>query len=117
LYQGDFLEEFYGDWCRSRRELLREKYVTGLVSLAHHYTQLQERERAVDLYQSVLKKDDLREEVYRALMTLYSQLGDRAAAIRTYRRCAQVLGDELGVTPTPETLALYDRIVHEPRAE
>jgi LuxR family maltose regulon positive regulatory protein len=62
-----------------------------------------------------LKKDNLREEIYRELMALYFQMGDRTAAIQTYRRCAQVLEDELGVTPMSETLALYDRIVDEPR--
>jgi ATP/maltotriose-dependent transcriptional regulator MalT len=114
LYRGDFLQEFYSDWCQTRRESLREKYVSGLTLLAHHHEHLKEREKAVELYRSALKEDGLREETYRALMTLYWEMGDRAAAVQTYRRCAQALGDELGVTPMPETLALYERILHSP---
>lgn len=113
LYQGDFLEEFYGDWCRERRESLKEKYAAAGMLLANHYARRGDSVQAIDLYQSILKNDELREEVYRSLMTLYWQNGDRAAAIRTYRRCAQVLGDELGVTPMPATLELYERIIEE----
>jgi LuxR family maltose regulon positive regulatory protein len=115
LYQGDLLQEFYSDWCQSRREGLREKYLGALRGLAQHHARGGEYEPAIELCRSALKKDNLREEIYRELMALYFQMGDRTAAIQTYRRCAQVLEDELGVTPMSETLALYDRIVDEPR--
>ncbi len=114
LYHGDFLEEFYGDWCQSRREALREAYIAGLMSLAQHHARDGEYERAIELCQSALKRDNLREEIYRELMALYFQMGDRTAAIQTYRRCAQVLEDGLGISPMPATLVLYDRILREP---
>jgi predicted ATPase len=37
-------------------------------------------------------------------------VGDRAAALREYGRCATVLERELGVEPLPETVALYEAV-------
>ena len=38
LYRGDYLEEFYSDWCQQERERLAERYLTATMVLAalHH---------------------------------------------------------------------------------
>jgi hypothetical protein len=43
-------------------------------------------------------------------MRALAAAGDRAGALTQYRRCAQVLAEELGVAPDPATTAVYDRI-------
>jgi len=40
-------------------------------------------------------------------MQAYAAMGDRAAALRHFERLAQQLQDEIGVSPTNETVALY----------
>lgn len=52
-----------------------------------------------------------REEVRRLKMRLLAPDGQRRAALKQYDACAWVLMDELGVPPTAETNALYDRIL------
>jgi predicted ATPase len=41
---------------------------------------------------------------------LYARSGQRAAALRQYAECERVLGEELGVPPSPETVELYEAI-------
>ena len=110
LYRGDFLEQFYSDWCHARREQLREKHLAALTRLAEYHARMGQARAALGLYQTALAQDNAREEVYRALMELFANSGDRTAAIQVYRQCVQVLRDELGVPPMPETVAVYERI-------
>ena len=44
------------------------------------------------------------------MMRLYYLLGDRAEALRQYERCAAALDEELGISPSKGTQALYKQI-------
>ena len=50
------------------------------------------------------------EAAHRRLMRLYLSSGDRAGALHAYEACRAALDAELQVTPTPETVALAERI-------
>jgi len=116
LYQGDFLEECYSDWAMGIRTRLRQKYLNTLVALAQLYERHGDVNQAMQYYQTVLEKDRDREEIYRAVMRLQFKQGDRIGAVRTYRRCAQVLRDELNVpNPSQETEELYRVICADKR--
>ena len=54
--------------------------------------------------------DPLHEPAHRALMILYAQAGQPAAALRQYENCVRLLDDELGVPPDPATTALAEAI-------
>ena len=43
-------------------------------------------------------------------MRAHFEAGDRAEALRTYRRCEQLLANELGVAPHPDTVDLLHEI-------
>jgi hypothetical protein len=57
-----------------------------------------------------LELDPLHEPAHRALIRLYSEQGDRAAALAQYRECVRTLSRELGVPPLEETTRLYEAI-------
>lgn len=65
---------------------------------------------AVALYERLLALDMLCEPFYRALMRCQLQLGERSEALRSFRRCRELLSRVLGTQPTAETLALYGTI-------
>jgi ATP/maltotriose-dependent transcriptional regulator MalT len=111
LYRGDYLEGVYHDWCVLERERLRGRYLAALETLARLYADRKDLHRAIELYQRLLVQDPYREPAHQALMRCYFRLGDRAAAIRQYQACANVLREELGLDPTPETEALYLQII------
>ena len=69
-----------------------------------HYTEVIERANRV------VAADPLRESAYRLLMKAHTAMGDRAVAMRDYRRCAEVLRRELGEEPMPETQELAAQI-------
>lgn len=48
-----------------------------------------------------------RESGYQQLMRAHAALGNRAEALRTYHWCRELMADELGVSPSPETEAVY----------
>lgn len=54
--------------------------------------------------------DPLHEPAHRALMTLYAQAGQPAAALRQYESCVRLLDDELGVPPDAATTTLAETI-------
>ncbi|MBI5033338.1 MAG: tetratricopeptide repeat protein [Chloroflexi bacterium] len=116
LYQGEFLEECYSDWAMSIRTRLRQKYLNALVVLAQLFERHGDMHKAMQYYQTLLEKDRDREEIYREVMRLQFKQGDRVGAVRTYRRCAQVLRDELNVpNPSQETQDLYRMICEDVR--
>jgi hypothetical protein len=102
LYQGDYLEGIYSDWCTLERERLREQYLAALGTLAGLCADQGDLARAIELYQRLLTHDPYQEGVHRAVMHCYYRLGDRAAAIRQYQICVRILQTELGLNPARE---------------
>ena len=111
LYRGDYLEEFYSDWCERERERLRERYMAGAMSLADLHFGRGDVDASIGVCQSLLARDRYQERAYRRLMRCYSEVGDRAAAIKTYRQCVELLREDLGLDPMPETEELYRQVL------
>ena len=98
MYPGDLLPEaLYEEWTQARREELRSLYRRLLFTS-------EQWERLVEL-------DRTDEAAYRELMRAALRTGARHAAIRWYGRLRTVLEHELGVLPSPETIALYEECV------
>ena len=111
LYRGDFLEGFYDDWCLEVRYRLEGMYLEALERLMTALEALNQPEAALRWGEQLLAHDPLREDVYRAVIQLHVRLGNRAEALHHARRCRAVLRSELGVDPTPETVALCDELL------
>jgi LuxR family maltose regulon positive regulatory protein len=111
LYRGDYLEGLEGEWCVAERGRLRGRFQSALEALAGLYADRGELPRAVELYRRILAQDPYQEIAHRELMSCYYRLGDRAAAIRQYRTCVEILREDLGLSPAPDTEAMYLRII------
>jgi len=110
LYQADLLEGFYQEWVLQERERLRCLYLASLRYLMQYYQYQGNNEKSLEYGLKILRLEPLREEVQREVMCLYHDSGQRALAIRQYKLCCQVLDAELGISPMPETQALYLQI-------
>jgi DNA-binding SARP family transcriptional activator len=117
LYRGDFLAGFhvhkapaFEEWVVVERERLHLSALQALHALAHHYAARGEDARASAYAARMLELEPIREDAQRLMMSLLARSGQRAAALRQYRACRQVLADELGIEPDPATQALYERI-------
>jgi DNA-binding SARP family transcriptional activator len=112
LYRGTYLEGIYADWCALERQRLRERYLNALEALAGLRASQGRFQRAVEDYQQLVAEDPYREPAHRELMRCFYRLGDRAAAIRQYQACVEILRDDLGLSPEPDTETLYLQIIN-----
>ncbi|GAB4108587.1 MAG: AAA family ATPase [Roseiflexaceae bacterium] len=124
LYRGEFLQGFslpdapaYDDWIAAQRARFQQLRAAGLSALAALHEQRRDYRAALAALETALASDPLQEEVQRAVMRLHYLAGDRVGAIRRYEQLRELLDDELGVPPMPETRALYDAIVTDKLAE
>lgn len=117
LYRGSFLDGFgledsapFEDWAQVVREQLQRQCLAALVQLAEHYEQHGDLAKACQYAWNQIDLAPWQEETHRRLMRLLALSGQRGAALAQYETCRHVLKQELGVEPSPETVALYERI-------
>ena len=117
LYRGDYLvEDLYEDWTMVERERLANAYMDMLGRLAVHYVETGQLQECIRACYRVLEKDRCHEDSYRLLMRCYVLLGLRGRALRQYRLCEKTIGQEYGMPPSPETLALYRTLLRHKSA-
>ena len=117
LYRDDFLAGFspldapgFDEWQFFEAEALRRELASALERLVHGYTVQGTYDEAIPYARRWLALDRLHEPAHRALMELYAHTDQRAAALRQYQVCVDILEDELGIGPAAETTALFKEI-------
>jgi predicted ATPase/DNA-binding SARP family transcriptional activator len=116
LYRSSFLQGFgldsapFEDWVQVVREQLQRQCLAALEQLAEHYEQLGDLSKACDFAWKQVDLAPWQEEAHQRLMRLLALSGQRSAALAQYETCRHLLQQELGVAPSAETVALYERI-------
>lgn len=118
LYRGEFLQGLslpdsvaFDDWVALTRERLHRQAVETLAALADHHEARGELVQAQPYARRQVALEPWREEAHRQLMRLLAHSGQRTAALAQYERCREALAGELGLSPAPETVRLYERIL------
>jgi DNA-binding SARP family transcriptional activator len=118
LYVGGFLEGVFvreswrlEEWTAVTRERLQQHAIQTRSQLAYTYFYRREYAPAIQHTQALLALDPLREGSHRLLIRLLARDGQLNAAIQQYEQCRAILDDELGVSPSPQTRALYERLL------
>jgi DNA-binding SARP family transcriptional activator/tetratricopeptide (TPR) repeat protein len=109
-YRGDFLAGYYDDWLFPERERLRDQLLEMLERLVEGYKGRGNYQMALTYARRLASEDSLREEAHREVMRLCHVLGRSAEALQQYDICRQVLAEELGAEPSPETEGLAAEI-------
>lgn len=107
IYIGDLMESSYEDWLLYERERYRIDYLNALNKLMVYHGLNGNYEQGLFYGEEILSRDCTREKVHRQMMWLYSLADNRNAAIRQYKRCKEILRDELGIRPMLETQKIY----------
>ncbi len=117
LYRGPFLDDFdlrdaplFEEWVRLQQEHYRQMAMDGLYRLSALQTEARLFSEGIDTLNRLLKLEPWMEEAHRQLMLLLAVSGQRSAALSQYETCAALLSEELGVDPSAETIALYQKI-------
>ncbi len=97
-------------WLAQRREARRALARRGDEDRIEALEAAGDLAAALPLAQALLEADPLSEDAHRRVMRLHYLRGDRAAALLAFDRCEQLLKHEVGVAPSPQTLALLAAI-------
>jgi ABC-type oligopeptide transport system substrate-binding subunit/DNA-binding SARP family transcriptional activator/Mrp family chromosome partitioning ATPase len=110
LYRGDFMDGFYHEWVIDERFRLEALFMEALARLMVGLEARGESDQALAVALRLLQRDPLREEAHRLAMRAFCRLGQRNAALAQYRRCCEIVKEELGTDPMVETTELYEEI-------
>jgi LuxR family transcriptional regulator, maltose regulon positive regulatory protein len=114
LYGGTFLAAEHDIASITKtRDRLHAKFQRAVLHLGQLHERADRLDSAAAVYRRGLEEDTLYEEFHRRLMYCEWQIGNRAEAIRTYRRCRDLLASSLSVKPSQKTEALYRTIMAE----
>jgi DNA-binding SARP family transcriptional activator len=114
LYRGAFLAREHNIPCIvNARDRLAAKFQRLVLRAGKQQERAQDWEAAAHMYRRGLEQDNTHEEFYRGLMSCQFQLGERVEAIKTYKRCRDLLSINLQTRPSAETEALYRRLTTE----
>lgn len=117
LYRGEFLQGVligdsaaFEEWVTIQREHYRQRVVTALDILTRHSAGRGKYDEAERYARRQIDLEPYLEEAHRALMDSLARSGKRSAALKQYETCRRVLAQELGIEPSAETNALYERL-------
>lgn len=118
LYRDGLLpEDRYEDWAVAAREGLQADWLSLVEEFAGTLEAGGDLNGAARAVQRLLAADPVREDAHVWLMRLYALAGRRDEARRQYARLREVLAEELGVEPSPETQRHFEEISSEQTAE
>lgn len=122
LYQGDFLRGVFvpdasselENWIDRTRVRLRN----GALEAARNTIEKAEAEgRDQDALNAAFRAHEIApddQSIIRKLLELMHRAGDKAGALRLYENFARRLQDEVGVSPEPSTVAMYEGLRRAP---
>jgi DNA-binding SARP family transcriptional activator len=106
-----FLPGESADWVLGVQRELQGITRRGYTCLSWVWAVRGDGELATRMAEAALEADLLHEPCWRNLMTVHARFGNRADAVRTFERCRELLGDELGVAPDGETVRLCEQLL------
>ncbi|MEJ2086641.1 MAG: AAA family ATPase, partial [Acidobacteriota bacterium] len=110
FYSGDLLPACYDDWVLDERAKLRAEAHGAFVRLTEEAAGRGDHAATVEHAQRVIDLEPTDEAAVRMQMEAHLALGDRAAALRSYHRHAELLEHDLGVAPGEAIEAVYEQL-------
>ena len=106
-----FLAREEAPWIEAERTRLRALLSRGLQVLSAVSAENNEPELALQYAGEIIALEPFRETGYQHLMRLHAAMGNRGEALRVFSRLRELLRDELGTSPSPQTDAVYREIL------
>jgi LuxR family maltose regulon positive regulatory protein len=112
FYRGDFLPSLDTEWLQPRRETLRETYIDALFGLGGCMRARGDFRAALLTFKRALSLEPYREDIHRAIMMCYADLGEKKRVKTHLRQLQDLLRQELATRPSPETVALVATLLN-----
>jgi DNA-binding SARP family transcriptional activator len=110
VYGGDLLPGFYESWVVLERERLRSAFEHVIQRLLDLLIEKGSWLEIIEWGERWIALGHAPEPAYRALMIAHRGLGDSSGVAAVYQRCRDTLREELGVEPSEQTRAMYERL-------
>src|SRR5262249_10102081 len=104
-----------GAWVEEKRRELADIRERALSVLADACLRSGAAREAATWAEELIALSPFREAGYRRLMEAHATAGNRAEALRVYEQCRQLLAEELGAYPSPETESIYRALLEPPQ--
>jgi SARP family transcriptional regulator, regulator of embCAB operon len=98
-------------WVAALRGRIRAVRVRAVDVLAQVYLARADHPLAVTMARELIDLEPYREAGYRHLMHAHAASGDRAEAVRVYGGLRELLREDLGVDPDPETQRVFGQVI------
>jgi YVTN family beta-propeller protein len=115
LARRPFLSGEDGTWVEQKRRDLADIRERALSVLADACLRSGDAREAAKWAEELIALSPFREVGYRRLMEAHVVAGNRAEALRVYEQCRQLLAEELGAYPSPETDSIYRALLEAPQ--
>ena len=100
----------FSAWLAQQRVRCHERTRLDFIAQCEAAERLGNYADSLECAQELLLLNPLSEDAHRRVVRLHYLCGDRALALLAFDRCEQVLKDEVGATPSGETIALLATI-------
>lgn len=100
----------FDDWQRSQQQQLSQALRDALDRLVGYFIEKEDYKAAIEHAQHRLALDTFDEASHRQLMQLYGWSGQQGLALRQFEQCTALLANELGISPSAETVGLMGAI-------
>lgn len=111
VYDGDLLPGFYEPWVVLERQRLEAVFEHKMELLLERLIAAQRWTATIGAAERWIALGAAPEPAFRALMTAHAHLGHTSHVQAAYDRCRDSLSEALDLEPSPETDALYRRLV------
>jgi DNA-binding SARP family transcriptional activator len=100
----------FATWLEQQRQRRRNRMRQSLAELAQMAEDARDWDDALSHARELLAFEPVSEAAHRRIIRLHYLAGDRAAALLAFDRCEQLLKNEVGASPSGETLTLLATI-------
>jgi DNA-binding SARP family transcriptional activator len=114
VLDAPLLPDLDREWVDELRRAMYLLLLRAFEALATTAMTVGELGEAIEASERAIAFEPLRESAYRCLMLAHRRAGRRGEALRVYERIRLQLADELGVSPSPETQAVYLALLDVP---
>lgn len=113
IAKRSFLPGESGSWVEAKRREVDDLCLRAMDAYAEIGLRILQPELSIQICEEILGREPYRESGYQRLMLAHAARGSRAEALQVFHRCRDLLRDELGVDPSPETESVYLKLLRD----
>lgn len=110
VYEGELLPGYYDSWVVLERERIEAVVDLRMQALLARLSAAQEWRAVIAWAERWIALGEFPEPAYRYLMQAHLETGNVGRAAAAFDRCRVAMAQEMGAEPSPQTLALAERI-------